>query len=103
MLCTKMKETKKEHLCFNFFLARSEQAFFFLDRGFLTSCEAELQELMKQIDIMVAHKRAEWESRTQTLESCLDIREQELSSLRNALDEKRKEVLLWGFSFVPLA
>ncbi|XP_020642043.3 centrosomal protein of 63 kDa isoform X2 [Pogona vitticeps] len=61
-------------------------------RGFLTSCEAELQELMKQIDIMVAHKRAEWESRTQTLESCLDIREQELSSLRNALDEKRKEI-----------
>ncbi|KAJ7324977.1 hypothetical protein JRQ81_017997 [Phrynocephalus forsythii] len=60
-------------------------------RGFLTSCEAELQELMKQIDIMVAHKRAEWESQTQTLESCLDIREQELSSLRNTLDEKHKE------------
>ncbi|XP_061492572.1 centrosomal protein of 63 kDa isoform X2 [Rhineura floridana] len=61
-------------------------------RSFLTSCEAELQELMKQIDIMVAHKRAEWESKTRTLESCLDIREQELSSLRNALDEKRKEI-----------
>ncbi|XP_062988379.1 centrosomal protein of 63 kDa isoform X2 [Elgaria multicarinata webbii] len=61
-------------------------------RGFLTSCEAELQELMKQIDIMVAHKRAEWESQTQALESCLDIREQELSTLKNALDEKRKEI-----------
>uniref|UniRef100_A0A8D0EA61 Centrosomal protein 63 n=1 Tax=Salvator merianae TaxID=96440 RepID=A0A8D0EA61_SALMN len=60
-------------------------------RGFLTSCEAELQELMKQIDIMVTHKRAEWESQTQALESCLTVREQELSSLRNALDEKRKE------------
>ncbi|XP_053165071.1 centrosomal protein of 63 kDa isoform X2 [Hemicordylus capensis] len=61
-------------------------------RGFLTSCEAELQELMKQIDIMVAHKKAEWESQTQALESCLDIREHELSSLRNALDEKRREI-----------
>ncbi|KAL8187658.1 UNVERIFIED_CONTAM: hypothetical protein K2H54_053502 [Gekko kuhli] len=60
--------------------------------GFLTSCEAELQELMKQIDIMVAHKRAEWERKTQALESCLDIREQELSSLRNLLDVKHKEI-----------
>ncbi|XP_054838226.1 centrosomal protein of 63 kDa isoform X3 [Eublepharis macularius] len=60
--------------------------------GFLTSCEAELQELMKQIDIMVAHKRTEWESQTQTLESCLEIREQELSSLQNVLDAKHKEI-----------
>ncbi|XP_060098058.1 centrosomal protein of 63 kDa isoform X6 [Heteronotia binoei] len=60
--------------------------------GFLTSCEAELQELMKQIDIMVAHKRSEWESKTQALESCLDIREQELSSLRNLVDMKHKEI-----------
>ncbi|XP_044290252.1 centrosomal protein of 63 kDa isoform X2 [Varanus komodoensis] len=60
-------------------------------RGFLTSCEAELQELMKQIDIMVAHKKAEWESQTQALESCLAIREQEIATLRNVLEEKRKE------------
>lgn len=85
----------------NVIRARYNIILFLLDRGFLTSCEAELQELMKQIDIMVAHKRAEWETRTQTLESCLDIREQELSSLRNALDEKHKEVLLWGFSVFP--
>ncbi|XP_063162880.1 centrosomal protein of 63 kDa isoform X2 [Candoia aspera] len=61
-------------------------------RSFLTSCEAELQELMKQIDIMVAHKKTEWETQTQALESCLDIREQELSSLKNASEEKRKEI-----------
>ncbi|XP_025026653.1 centrosomal protein of 63 kDa isoform X5 [Python bivittatus] len=61
-------------------------------RGFLTSCEAELQELMKQIDIMVAHKKVEWETQTQALESCLEIREQELSSLKNASEEKRKEI-----------
>uniref|UniRef100_A0A8C9FNN2 CEP63/Deup1 N-terminal domain-containing protein n=1 Tax=Pavo cristatus TaxID=9049 RepID=A0A8C9FNN2_PAVCR len=59
--------------------------------GFLTSCEAELQELMKQIDIMVAHKKAEWEGQTQALEACLGVREQELSSARAALEEKHKE------------
>lgn len=61
-------------------------------RGFLTSCEAELQELMKQIDIMVAHKKSEWEGQTHALETCLDIREQELKSLRSQLDMKHKEV-----------
>ncbi|NXH17741.1 CEP63 protein, partial [Bucco capensis] len=60
--------------------------------GFLTSCEAELQELMKQIDIMVAHKKSEWEGQTQALEACLSVREQELSSARAALQEKEKEV-----------
>lgn len=61
-------------------------------RGFLTSCEAELQELMKQIDIMVAHKKSEWEGQTHALEACLDIREQELKSLRSQLDMKHREV-----------
>ncbi|KAM6222275.1 centrosomal protein of 63 kDa isoform 1-T1 [Rhynchocyon petersi] len=60
--------------------------------GFLTSCEAELQELMKQIDIMVAHKKSEWEGQTHALETCLDIREQELKALRSQLDMKHKEV-----------
>ncbi|NWX32151.1 CEP63 protein, partial [Notiomystis cincta] len=60
--------------------------------GFLTSCEAELQELMKQIDIMVAHKKSEWEGQTQALEACLNAREQELSSAKAALQEKQKEV-----------
>uniref|UniRef100_A0A804HHU4 Centrosomal protein of 63 kDa n=1 Tax=Homo sapiens TaxID=9606 RepID=A0A804HHU4_HUMAN len=59
--------------------------------GFLTSCEAELQELMKQIDIMVAHKKSEWEGRTHALETCLKIREQELKSLRSQLDVTHKE------------
>ncbi|NXC12143.1 CEP63 protein, partial [Corythaeola cristata] len=62
--------------------------------GFLTSCEAELQELMKQIDIMVAHKKSEWEGQTQALEACLSAREQELSSARAALQEKYKEVAM---------
>ncbi|XP_066050259.1 centrosomal protein of 63 kDa isoform X1 [Chamaea fasciata] len=62
--------------------------------GFLTSCEAELQELMKQIDIMVAHKKSEWEGQTQALEACLSAREQELSSTKAALQEKQKEVVI---------
>ncbi|ERE75437.1 centrosomal protein [Cricetulus griseus] len=61
-------------------------------RGFLTSCEAELQELMKQIDIMVAHKKSEWEGQTHALETCLDIRDRELKTLRNQLDMKHEEV-----------
>ncbi|XP_026516582.1 centrosomal protein of 63 kDa isoform X3 [Terrapene carolina triunguis] len=60
--------------------------------GFLTSCEAELQELMKQIDIMVAHKKSEWEGQTQALEACLEIRDHELSSVKTLLAEKHKEV-----------
>ncbi|XP_032766194.1 centrosomal protein of 63 kDa isoform X9 [Rattus rattus] len=60
--------------------------------GFLTSCEAELQELMKQIDIMVAHKKSEWEGQTHALETCLDMRDRELKALRSQLDMKHKEV-----------
>ncbi|NXB69953.1 CEP63 protein, partial [Donacobius atricapilla] len=60
--------------------------------GFLTSCEAELQELMKQIDIMVAHKKSEWEGQTQALEACLSARDRELASTKAALQEKQKEV-----------
>ncbi|XP_040336172.1 centrosomal protein of 63 kDa isoform X3 [Herpailurus yagouaroundi] len=62
--------------------------------GFLTSCEAELQELMKQIDIMVAHKKSEWEGQTHALETCLGIREQELKALRSQLDMKHNEVVM---------
>ena len=58
----------------------------------MTSCEAELQELMKQIDIMVAHKKSEWEGQTHALETCLDIRERELKALRSQVDMKHKEV-----------
>lgn len=58
----------------------------------MTSCEAEPQELMKQIDIMVAHKKSEWEGQTHALEACLDIRERELKTLRSQLDTNHKEV-----------
>lgn len=54
---------------------------------------------MKQIDIMVAHKKSEWEGQTHALETCLDIRERELKTLRSQLDMKHKEVNSW---FSPL-
>ncbi|KAI5218708.1 Centrosomal Protein Of 63 Kda [Manis pentadactyla] len=63
------------------------------DEEFLTSCEAEPQELMKQIDIMVAHKKSEWEGQTHALEACLDVREWELKTLRSQLDMNHKEAL----------
>ncbi|XP_073915637.1 centrosomal protein of 63 kDa isoform X14 [Castor canadensis] len=47
---------------------------------------------MKQIDIMVAHKKSEWEGQTHALETCLDIRDRELKTLRSQLDMKHKEV-----------
>ncbi|XP_054451710.1 centrosomal protein of 63 kDa isoform X3 [Pteronotus mesoamericanus] len=62
------------------------------DGGFLTSCEAELQELMKQIDIMVAHQKSEWEGQTHALQTRLDTRERELKTLRGQLGIKHKEV-----------
>ncbi|XP_058887109.1 centrosomal protein of 63 kDa-like isoform X3 [Acipenser ruthenus] len=55
-------------------------------------CEAELQELMHQIDIMVSHKRCEWERQRQTLEARLEVREQELLNTRYSFDSKNQEV-----------
>ncbi|XP_026947546.1 centrosomal protein of 63 kDa isoform X6 [Sagmatias obliquidens] len=62
------------------------------DGEFLTSCEAELQELMKQIDIMVAHKKSEWEGQTHVLETCLDNRERELKALRSQVGMLHQQV-----------
>ncbi|XP_007900369.2 deuterosome assembly protein 1 [Callorhinchus milii] len=57
-----------------------------------SSCEAELQELMKQIDIMVNRKKVDWERQSQVLETRLEVREQELTNARTCLDQKHREV-----------
>ncbi|XP_069752596.1 centrosomal protein of 63 kDa isoform X2 [Narcine bancroftii] len=62
------------------------------DSNVLTTCEAELQELMKQIDIMVAHKKSEWEVQFQSVQNRLKVREQELGAFRLLLDQKQAEV-----------
>ncbi|XP_067842801.1 deuterosome assembly protein 1-like [Heptranchias perlo] len=57
-----------------------------------SSCEAELQELMHQIDVMVNRKKVEWEQQSQSLETRLEMRELELTNLRTCLDQKHHEV-----------
>ncbi|XP_067888992.1 deuterosome assembly protein 1-like isoform X2 [Heterodontus francisci] len=57
-----------------------------------SSCEAELQELMHQIDIMVNRKKLEWEQHSQSLETRLEMRELELANIRTCLDQKQHEV-----------
>ncbi|XP_071492764.1 centrosomal protein of 63 kDa-like [Diadema antillarum] len=60
--------------------------------GSLSSCEAELQELMRQIDIMVNSKRLEWEASLKSTEAQLKQREEELTSVKMTLDLKSAEV-----------
>ena len=58
----------------------------------LWSCEAELQELMRQIDIMVQQKKSTWDRERQSLEARLEIREQEYSLQKATLEQKHGEV-----------
>ncbi|XP_039912030.1 deuterosome assembly protein 1 isoform X2 [Hirundo rustica] len=57
-----------------------------------TPCEAELQELVHQIDIMVNRKQVEWERKMRALEAKMDIQDQELASTQSKLDQKGQEV-----------
>ncbi|XP_053565765.1 centrosomal protein of 63 kDa isoform X4 [Bombina bombina] len=56
------------------------------------SCEAELQELMRQIDIMLAHKKSEWDAQTQILTTRLELRDQELSSAHEREERLNQEI-----------
>nr|XP_058924140.1 deuterosome assembly protein 1 isoform X3 [Kogia breviceps] len=55
-------------------------------------CEAELQELMEQIDIMVNNKKLDWERKMRALETRLDLRDQELANAQTCLEQKGHEV-----------
>uniref|UniRef100_A0A8C5WJ56 Deuterosome assembly protein 1 n=1 Tax=Leptobrachium leishanense TaxID=445787 RepID=A0A8C5WJ56_9ANUR len=57
-----------------------------------SSCENDLEELMRQIDIMVNSKKVEWEQQVVTLQQRLQAQDKELSDARNALDKKKCEV-----------
>ncbi|KAG8445538.1 hypothetical protein GDO86_010346 [Hymenochirus boettgeri] len=61
-------------------------------RGLKGSCEAELQELMRQIDIMLEHKRSEWEAETETLKTCLELKDRELNLAQTQEDQLSQEI-----------
>ncbi|XP_032495746.1 deuterosome assembly protein 1 isoform X1 [Phocoena sinus] len=58
----------------------------------VSPCEAELKELMEQIDIMVNNKKLDWERKMRALETRLDLRDQELASAQTCLEQKGQEV-----------
>ncbi|XP_065926292.1 centrosomal protein of 63 kDa isoform X6 [Magallana gigas] len=65
-----------------------------LPKGVLTaSCEAELQELMKQIDIMMATKKKDWEHQIQSLQSKVELRDKESLLQKSTIDQKHKEII----------
>ncbi|XP_040517780.1 deuterosome assembly protein 1 isoform X12 [Gallus gallus] len=59
-----------------------------------SSCEAELQDLVHQVDIIVNSKKVEWERKMKALEAQMDIQHQELASTQSKLDQKSQEVEL---------
>ncbi|OCT55378.1 hypothetical protein XELAEV_18002665mg [Xenopus laevis] len=61
-------------------------------RALQDSCEAELQELMKQIDIMLDHKRSQWEAETETMKTRLELKEQELNCALDREERLNQEV-----------
>ncbi|XP_062521115.1 centrosomal protein of 63 kDa-like [Corticium candelabrum] len=63
-----------------------------IDATLLSSCEPEIQELLRQVDGLLDSKRSEWESRVAGLKKQLQRRDGELCALRAALQRKSIEV-----------
>lgn len=73
-----------------FFNWKNKYLFLYIIRA--SPCEAELQELVHQIDIMVNSKKVEWGRKMKALEAKVDIQDQELASAQSKLDQKGQEV-----------
>ena len=67
------------------------------DSSILSSCEAEVQELMHQVDLMVDARKQEWAKERRSLLAKLDIREQEAVIQKATLSQKNSEVCLLVF------
>ncbi|XP_062520649.1 centrosomal protein of 63 kDa-like [Corticium candelabrum] len=59
-----------------------------IDATLLSSCEPEIQELLRQVDGLLDSKRSEWESRVAGLKKQLQRRDGELCALRAALQRR---------------
>lgn len=57
-----------------------------------SSCEAELMELMRQIDMMMQSKKSEWDSERKALLAKLELREQEAKAHTAIMEKKSQEV-----------
>ncbi|KAJ8367953.1 hypothetical protein SKAU_G00079810 [Synaphobranchus kaupii] len=55
------------------------------------SCEADLEELLHQIDIMVSHRRQEWAGQNQELQTRLQARETQLIHSRMQVRDLQRE------------
>uniref|UniRef100_A0A3B5QIG6 Centrosomal protein 63 n=1 Tax=Xiphophorus maculatus TaxID=8083 RepID=A0A3B5QIG6_XIPMA len=58
----------------------------------LSSCEPELQELMKQIDIMISHQRREWQVEKHFLEVRVKNGEEGLLTSKNIIERRDLEI-----------
>jgi len=67
------------------------------DSSILSSCEAEVQELMRQVDLMVDARKQEWTDERRSLLAKLDIREQEAVIQKATLSQRNSEVHVCSF------